>query len=132
MSSQSRDAWTKVIQQTVLAKKHKYRAKPKIVDGIRFASTAEARRYQELKHLQAAGEIKDLELQPVYPLMAPGRGAGGPYERVHLGNYIADFRYRRGRTGILVVEDVKGVKTPLYRWKKKHVEAQYDIQIQEV
>jgi hypothetical protein len=27
---------------------------------------------------------------------------------------------------------VKGFKTPLYRWKKKHVEAQYGITIREV
>jgi hypothetical protein len=31
-----------------------------------------------------------------------------------------------------VVEDVKGMRTPMYRWKKKHVEAQYGITITEV
>jgi hypothetical protein len=31
-----------------------------------------------------------------------------------------------------VVEDVKGFKTELYRWKKKHVEAQYGIEIVEI
>jgi hypothetical protein len=111
---------------------HKYGAKPTVADGIRFASMKEAKRYQELKLLEKAGEIRELELQPAYPLLAPGRGNGGAYERVHLGNYLADFRYREGKQGILRVEDVKGFKTPLYRWKKKHVEAQYGIEIREV
>jgi hypothetical protein len=49
-----------------------------------------------------------------------------------VGHYVADFRYRSGPQGLLVVEDVKGVRTALYRWKKKHVEAQYGIQITEI
>ena len=32
----------------------------------------------------------------------------------------------------LLDEDVKGFKTPLYRWKKKHVEAQYKITVVEI
>ena len=71
-------------------------------------------------------------MQPEFPLLVPGRGNGGAYERVCLGKYIADFRYRAGRQGLLVVEDVKGFKTPLYRWKKKHVEAQYGITVVEI
>ena len=113
-------------------RRSKYGAVPKVVDGIRFHSKREATRYQELRLLEKAGEVKDLELQPEFPLFVPGRGNGGPYERVCLGKYVADFRYRAGRIGLLVIEDVKGVKTPLYRWKKKHVEAQYGIQIREV
>ena len=38
-------------------------------------------------------------------------------------------------TGEEVVEDVKGgeaTKTPLYRWKKKHLKAEYGISIVEV
>jgi hypothetical protein len=85
-----------------------------------------------LKLLERAGEIRELTLQPVYPLMVPGRGTGGPYDRVCLGKYVADFRYREGPRGILRVEDVKGFKTPLYRWKKKHVEAQYGIEVKEI
>src|SRR5262245_222629 len=102
----------------------KYRAQPTLVDGIRFASKKEAHRYGELKLLEKAVEIRELQLQPRFPLMAPGRGNGGPYERVHIGDYVADFRYREGPRGILRIEDVKGFKTALYRWKKKHAEAQ--------
>lgn len=109
---------------------HKYGATPTTVDGVRFASKAEAKRYAELKLLEKAGEVKELELQPRFPLMAPERGSA--LGRIHIGDYVADFRYRLGPKGLLTIEDVKGMKTALYRWKKKHVEAQYGITITEV
>jgi hypothetical protein len=127
-TAKHRAEWTQAIQQQQ-AKAHKYSAKPKMVDGIRFASTAEARRYQELKYLESAGEIKELELQPKFPLYVCRRQNG---ELHKVCDYIADFRYRRGPTGLLIIEDVKGVRTPVYRLKRKMVEAQYDIRIQEV
>ena len=117
----------------------KYNAKRTVVDGITFASMKEAKRYGELKLLEKAGEIEGLELQPAFSLMTqlttgPVRGAGkalaGKYPVI--GRYVADFKYFDLRTTERVVEDVKGFKTPLYRWKKKHVEAQYGIQILEV
>lgn len=106
----------------------KYRAQPTVVDGIRFHSAKESRRYAELKLLEKAGEIQYLGLQPVFTLFAPGREAG---TSVELGRYIADFSYLT-KEGVEIVEDVKGVRTPLYRWKKKHVEAQYGITIREI
>ena len=100
----------------------KYRAIPTLVDGIRFASRRESLRYMELKLLACAGEISGLELQPVFPLLVDG---------VKVGRYLADFRYYR-KDGELVIEDSKGFKTPVYRLKKRIVEAQYGIQVQEV
>ncbi len=118
------------------AGRSKYRAVPTTVDGIRFHSAKEARRYGELKLLQKAGTIRALVLQPSYPLDAFG------VECRPIGIYRADFAYELGYfvtvQGVRkecwrgVVEDVKGFKTPLYRWKKKHVEAQYGIEIREV
>ena len=107
----------------------KYRNQPTVVDGVRFASKREARRYAELRLLEAAGQIRELELQPKFPLYAPTRGSSKP-ELV--GTYIADFRYREGPRGLLVVEDAKGVRTAIYRWKKRHVLIQYGIAIREV
>ena len=112
---------------TVDGKPSKYRAKPTVVDGIRFASMKEAKRYGELKLLEKAGEITDLELQSVFHL-----NAANPSQPCFVGKYLADFSYYDARTRQLVVEDVKGFKTPLYRWKKKHVEAQYGLKIREV
>jgi hypothetical protein len=45
--------------------------------------------------------------------------------------YVADFRYRDVRADAWVVEDVKGVKTALYKLKKKIVEADRRITIVE-
>ena len=119
-----------------MSRAHKYGAKPTVVDNIRFASQKEARRYQELTLLVKAGAIHGLRLQPRYELSVdngdyPENGEG---RSITLGHYVADFAYmERTPDGTqTVVEDVKGFKTPLYRWKKKHVEAQYGIQIREI
>lgn len=104
---------------------HKYGAKPTVVDNIRFASKAEAKRYGELKVLERAGEIRELELQPRYDLSAWGQ---------KIARYIADFRYKDRRDNFRnwVVEDVKGVKTPVYQLKKKLMAVQYGITITEI
>lgn len=101
---------------------NKYHAKRTTIDGITFASKAEARRYVELKALQSVSGIYDLELQTPFILHVKG---------IKLGTYRADFVYFDS-TGKRIVEDVKGFKTPLYNWKKKHVAAEYGIEIQEV
>ena len=50
---------------------NKFNAQPTTVDGIRFDSQAEARRYAQLKALQAAGAISGLKVHPVF-LLDPG------------------------------------------------------------
>lgn len=108
---------------------HKYRAKPCVINGIRFASQREGARYLELQLLEKAGEIKELELQPKFPIYVCRRQNGELHEAF---KYVADFRYREGPRGVLVIEDVKGMKTALYRLKKKAFELQYGIEIREV
>ena len=105
--------------------KSKYHAQPTVVDGIRFDSKRESQRYTELKMLMTSGKIQSLYLQPSWDLCV-----GESMQKI--GRYVADFSYTDSETGKIVVEDVKGVKTPLYRWKKKHVEMQYGIEIQEI
>ena len=100
--------------------KNKYRAQPVVIDGIRFASKREGTRYMELKLLEKAGQIKNLELQPRYDLIVNG---------VNCGFYKGDFRYFEG--GKRVVEDVKGVRTPVYSLKAKLVKALYSVEIKE-
>lgn len=111
------------------AGRSKYGAVKTLVDGIRFDSKAEARRYYELKLLQAAGEISDLTLQPRFPLYV--YEFGNREEPAKIGEYVADFGYIKA-DGEEVTEDVKGFSTPMYRWKKRHVAAQYGITILEV
>lgn len=122
----------------------KYGAKPTVVDNIRFASQKEARRYQELRLLERARKIKNVECQYVFTLEAPVNSVKGRLENAarrlqgkpsvnpRIGKYIADFAYYDLETRMMVYEDVKGFRTPMYRWKKKHVEAQYGIEIREV
>ena len=77
----------------------KFKAVRVVVDGQKFDSKAEARRYGELKALEKAGEIWDVERQVSYPLEVNG---------VLVATYVADFRYVDATARELVVEDVKG------------------------
>lgn len=102
------------------------------VGGHRFDSRREARRYAQLRLLELAGEITGLELQPEFVLYALALDHDGLIrDLVRVGSYIGDFRYRDA-SGQMIVEDAKGVRTPLYRLKRKIVEAQYGIRIREV
>ena len=124
----------------------KYKAVKTTIDGITFDSKREAKRYTELKLLEKSGMITHLELQPTYDITING---------AKICKYKADFRYFTVRqenneqyynskgewqtptmTGDKegqIVEDVKGFKTPIYRLKKKLVEACYPgTQIKEV
>lgn len=113
----------------------KYNARKTTVDGIVFASKREAQRYGELKLLEKAGEIDSLTLQPDFPLYVwceRGAAVGSHVVRVKVGVYRADFRYwERGVVNGEVIEDVKGMKTPVYQLKKRMVEAIYGITIKE-
>lgn len=101
----------------------KYSSVKTVVDGISFDSKAEARRYGELKLAELAGEIDDLQLQPEFLLLV-STGAS-------VGKYRADFRYYDHAQQAWIVEDVKGMKTPVYKLKKRIVEAVYGIKILE-
>lgn len=99
----------------------KYGAKRTLVDGISFASRAEARHYGHLKILERAGVIKDLQLQVRYPLVVNG---------VKVTVYVADFVYSEG--GERIVVDVKGFKTPEYKLKRALMKAVHSVDIHEV
>lgn len=94
-----------------------------VIDGITFASKREGARYQELKLMERAGEIDLLMLQPKFRLDVNGE---------KICTYVADFQYDDLRTDKTVVEDAKGMKTPVYQIKKKLVKAIFGIEIVEV
>jgi hypothetical protein len=108
-----------VIARLPLRRKQKYGAVPTIVDGMRFASTGEAKRWGELKLLEKAGAISGLQRQVKFPLNAQGGGL--------LGHAILDFVYVED--GKRVLEDFKGVTTALAHWKLNHVSHQYGIDV---
>lgn len=115
-------------------RRSKYGAVRTTVDGITFDSKREAQRYAELKLLQRAKKIRNLVLQPVFDITVQPHDGIGAYAVV--AKYKADFSYLTipwdYEPERLIVEDVKGVKTPVYRLKKKLVEALYGIEITEV
>lgn len=86
-----------------------------VVDGIRFDSKLEAERYRELRLLEKAGAIKELELQPKFRLLPTFRKNGKTYRGI---TYIADFAYY-DKDERYIVEDVKGYKTKEYQIKRK-------------
>jgi hypothetical protein len=102
----------------------KYHARRTTVDGVTFDSQKEAREYVRLKLAEKHGLIRAVECQPAFVLHTPGWQI--------VGVYRADFRYWDGPAfADCHVIDVKGFATPLYRWKKKHAEAEYGIRIEE-
>ena len=96
-------------------KRHKYGARKTSVDGVVFDSAAEAKRYRELKIFQEAGEISGLQLQPLFVIQEPFTYRGKRHRAI---TYKADFMYR-DKDGSVIVEDVKGMKTPVFRLKWK-------------
>lgn len=100
----------------------KYGNRKVVVDGIEFDSRKEAQRYWELKLLQRAGKISDLQLQREFELIPaqyetyPRYGKTG--KRLQDGKrcveksctYKADFCYKQD--GQLIVEDTKGYRDP--------------------
>jgi len=100
--------------------KNKYGAIKTEYAGVMYASKAEATRAQELDLLAKVGFIKDLERQVKFPIIING---------VKVFVYICDFMYTDNKTGLKVIEDVKGVRTAMFNLKKKCVEAQYGVQI---
>lgn len=119
-------------------RRSKYGAKKTVVDGITFDSRKEARRYGVLKALEQDGEISDLQRQVPYELIPEHRepdiiGPRGGHKKGKLiesaCKYVADFVYIRN--GEQVVEDVKGVRTPEYRIKRKLMYDRFGIRIKE-
>lgn len=100
---------------------NKYGAIRTTIDGITFDSKAEANRYALLKLREKAGEVYEVELQKPFILSVEGRV---------IGTYRADFAYYDATIKRNRVEDVKGTDTPLSKWKRKHVAAQYGVEVE--
>lgn len=107
-------------------------AKRTMVDGITFDSAKEARRWQELRLLERAGEIAELERQVPIPLNGRDGPVLTPTGRQML--YLADFQYRDHRLGgAVVIEDVKSGdhRTEVYQIKRAVLAAQ-GVEVSEI
>ena len=103
----------------------KYHNTKTVADGIKFDSRLEAERYAQLKLMERAGDIRDLELQPEYELIPSFKKDGKTWRRTV---YKADFRYILAEGDRIIIEDVKGstaVITDVFRLKQKLFEYRY-------
>lgn len=108
-------------------KRAKYRNVKTEVDGLKFDSKKEAKRWIELKQLLDAGRISNLMRQVMFQLVPQVVLDGRKQQPV---KYVADFQYQLGDQ--IIVEDVKGFKTPEYRMKRKMMKAFLGIEVQEI
>lgn len=97
------------------SKKSKYLNKKKTVDGITFDSQKEAEYYCQLKFFLKAGYVTKIERQVAYELQPAFRHEGKGERAI---KYLADFRVTY-KDGHVEVVDVKGMRTDVYRLKRK-------------
>lgn len=98
----------------------KYNNKKTQVDMYVFDSIAESKRYKELALLEKAGKITELELQPRFLLQESFKKNGKTYRKIE---YVADFKYIEN--GQVIVEDVKGKETDVFKLKHKLFENKF-------
>jgi hypothetical protein len=106
----------------------KYGAKPCEIGGEKYRSQREAARHQQLLLLERAGHIRDLRREVPFPLAPPV--VIGSRKRPAI-RFFADFTYYEAGKPGLVVEDSKGVRTPVYRLKRHLMKAIHGIDILE-
>ena len=106
----------------------KYHSRRTEFGGMVFDSKKEAQRYIVLRELEKQGEIRNLQRQVKFKLIPGVRWSNGKKHRDTF--YIADFTYYEN--GHLVVEDVKGFRTPVYKLKKELMKAVHGIEVREV
>lgn len=100
----------------------KYRNQKTTVDGIVFSSKREADRYGRLKLLKKSGVVADFKMQVKYPIVINNH---------KICIYISDFDVTWS-SGLVTVEDCKGVRTPAYILKKKLMKAVLGVVIKEI
>ena len=95
---------------------NKYRARKTVIDGITFDSGIEARRNGELKLLERAGLIRNLERQVDFQLDVNG---------TKVCKMVVDHTYFEGNKRVLEEVKSKPTKTPVYRLKVRILKALY-------
>jgi len=121
-----------------MRKRLKYRNIPITVNGIKFDSKAEYKRFVELELLQKAGKIFDLQMQKDFELQPSFQDNQG--EKRRSIKYIADFVYKEN--GAIIVEDLKSkitaedstyiIKKKMLLWLFKREEEYVNYQFKEV
>jgi hypothetical protein len=100
---------------------NKYGAKKTTIGDKVYDSKKEARRATVLKRWQDAGLITDLKEQIRFVLQEGYTNNKG--KKIRPIEYVADFMYVQD--GRQIVEDCKGMRTDVYKLKKKMFEYKY-------
>ena len=106
-----------------VGKPNKYFAKKTVAMGLKFDSRWEAERWGQLKAMERAGVVDQLDRQVKYELKVNDQ---------KICDYIADFTYllsEEDGSSRFIVEDAKGVLTPEFKLKKKMMKAIHGIDI---
>lgn len=114
-------------------RRSKYGSKKVEIDGHKFDSKKEAKRYGYLQLLVTLGEIKDLELQPRFELIKGVKFSTDARAKPAI-RYTADFAYTDVVTGKRVIEDVKSEitkKSTDYKMRRHMMLAIHGIEVLE-
>ena len=122
----SKEIYSKLLNNSI-DKQSKYKNKKVVYNGIKFDSQKERNYYIKLKLLEDAGKIKDLKLQVKYELQPKFKSGNKNIQAI---SYIADFTYLDEENKLHIV-DTKGVRTDVYRIKKKMMQYK-GLEIEEV
>ncbi len=102
-------------------KKNKFGAIKVKVNGNTCDSKLEAGHYEKLLQCEKQGEIKDLLFHPRFNALV---------NRTKIGVVELDFQFYDNAFKKIRYVDSKGVYTRESKWKHKHIQAQYGIEIE--
>lgn len=104
---------------------NKYKNQKTQYKGISFDSKKECEYFIYLESLEAQGEISELQRQVRFELQPAFKHNGKTIRSI---NYVADFTFK-DKNGNLHIVDTKGIKTEVYKLKKKMMQFKgYDIE----
>lgn len=123
----SKEIYSKLLNNSIDYKQSKYKNKKVVYDEIKFDSQKERNYYIKLKLLEDAGKIKDLKLQVKFELQPKFKSDNKNIQAI---SYIADFTYLDEENKLHII-DTKGVRTDVYKIKKKMMQYK-GLEIEEV
>ena len=109
------------ISKPTIQKESKYHNQKVEVGGKTFDSKKESKDWLRLKSMEDSGLIKDLRCQVPFELQPKYTTRDG--RKIRAITYVADFVYERD--GAQYVQDSKGMRTDVYKMKRKMFEYKY-------
>lgn len=124
----SNETYKKLLNNSINVKQSKYKNKKAIYKNIEFDSMKEMSWYIKYELMEKSGSIKDLQRQVKFELQPSFKLNGKTIRAI---NYYADMTYI-DKDNKLHVIDIKGMRTEVYKLKKKMMAYKYNIEIEEI